>query len=195
MEKTLIQKESSSGIAEYSISSEFLQSRTVVLLGVINSDTLNKFTMELLYLQQENKPINLIINSNGGEVNSGLAIYDLIQGCPCEINAYCVGMAASMGAIIFMGCKKGHRYILPHSQVMIHEPLLSNGVGGSATSIKNTSDSILKVKKTLNTIIAKHTGKSLKEVNKATDHDNYFDAEQAIDFGLCDKIVDTIKLG
>ena len=105
-----------------------------------------------------------------------------------EINIICAGMAASMAAIILAGGQKGYRYILPHSKVMIHEPLLSSGLGGSATSIKNISDSILETREIVNSILAKHTGKSLSEVNKATSFDNYMNAEEAIAFGLCDAI-------
>ena len=99
-----------------------------------------------------------------------------------------------MAAIIFAGGQEGHRYILPHSKVMIHEPLLANGVGGSATSIKNISDSILETRELVNGILAKHTGKTLKAVNKATSFDNYMNAKEAIEFGICDKILDKIYL-
>ena len=121
-------------------------------------------------------------------MNAGLVIYDCIQASEVEINMICAGTAASMAAIIFAGGQKGHRYILPHSKVMIHEPLLAGGVGGSATSIKNISDSILETREIVNGILAKHTGKTVKEINKATSFDNYMNAEEAIKFGLCDKI-------
>ena len=147
----------------------------------------------MLYLMEdEQTPIDIYVNSPGGEVNSGLAIYDLIQACKAPINMYCIGMAASMGALIFAGGRKGHRYILPHSKVMIHEPLIPNGVGGSASSIKSTADSILQTRELLNGILAKHTGKTLEEINKATDHDNFMTAEEAIVFGLCDKVTNRI---
>lgn len=187
-----IQKESSNGINENTLLSEHLTNRKICLFGEINSEMLNVFTLEMLFLQQNPLPIDIYINSFGGEVNAGLAIYDLIQGCPCEVNIYCIGIAASMGAVILAGGKKGHRLILKHSQVMIHEPLISGGIGGSASSIKNTSDSILKIRDTLNNIIAYHTGKSIEEINKATDHDNFFSATEAVKFGLCDKIIDTL---
>ena len=121
---------------------------------------------------------------------SWFVIYDLIQAAPFEVNLYCFGMAASMGAIILAGGKKGHRFILPHSKVMIHEPLIEGGMGGSATSIKKTSDSILETKDILNNILVKHTSKTLDEINEATSFDNYMNAEEAIKFGLCDEIRD-----
>lgn len=194
MEKiSYILKESSNGITEHRLSSELLMHRQLLLFDTITADTLKTFVSELMYLQREDAPIDIYINSCGGEVNAGLAIYDLIQNCTCEINVYCIGLAASMAAVIFAGCPKGHRFIHKHSQVMIHEPLIQGGLGGSASSIKNTSDSILKTKKLLNEIISKHTGKSLKEIDKATNHDNFFSAKEAIDFGLCDEIIETIK--
>ena len=103
-------------------------------------------------------------------------------------------MAASMAAIILAGGQKGHRFILPHSKVMIHEPLISNGVGGSATSIKNISDSIIETRALVNNILVKHTGKDLEEINKATSFDNYMNAEEAIKFGICDEIAEKVKL-
>ena len=144
---------------------------------------------QLKYLANESdEEINLYINSGGGEVTAGLLIYDVIQQMKVPVNMYCTGIAASMAAVIFAGGQKGRRYILPHSKTMIHEPLLSGGVGGSASSIKNISDSILETRKILNGILAKHTGKSLKEINKATAFDNYMNAEESIAFGLCDAV-------
>ena len=102
---------------------------------------------------------------------------------------YCTGMAASMAAVLLAGGQPGRRYILPHSKTMIHEPLLSGGVGGSATSIRNISDSILETRSIVNGILAKHTGKSIKEINKATSYDNYMNAEKSVEFGICDKVV------
>ncbi len=147
----------------------------------------------MLYLQQEsNEPITIYINSPGGSVNAGLVIYDCIQSSEIEINIICAGMAASMAAIILAGGQKGHRFILPHSKVMIHEPLISHGVGGSATSIKNISDSIIETRELVNNILAKHTGKTLEEINKATSFDNYMNAKEAIEFGLCDEVAKNI---
>ena len=132
---------------------------------------------QLKYLAKESdEEINLYINSGGGEVTAGLLIYDVIRQMKVPVNMYCTGIAASMAAVILAGGQKGRRFILPHSKTMIHEPLLSNGVGGSASSIKNISDSILETRKILNGILAEHTGKPLKEVNKATSFDNYMNA-------------------
>ena len=127
-------------------------------------------------------------------MDAGLLIYDCIQSCDVEVNIVCAGMAASMAAILLASGKKGHRYILPHSKVMIHEPLISQGVGGSATSIKNISDTILAMRELVNNILAKHTGKTLEEVNKATAFDNYMNAEAAIEFGICDQVAEKVKL-
>ena len=105
---------------------------------------------------------------------------------------YCTGMAASMAALLLAGGQPGRRFILPHSKTMIHEPLLTGGVGGSATSIRNISDSILETRKIVNGILAKHTGKTLKEVNKATSFDNYMNAEKSVEFGICDRVVTSL---
>lgn len=189
MYQPAIERESVNGIQEISLYTNAFSNRKVFLFGPIDEKTVYTFTAQMLYLMEdEQSPIDIYINSPGGEVNSGLAIYDLIQSCKAPINMYCIGMAASMGALIFAGGKKGHRFIMPHSQVMIHEPLILNGVGGSASSIKSTADSILQTRELLNGILAKHTGKTLEEINKATDHDNFMTADEAIEFGLCDKV-------
>ena len=193
MYQPAIEKESVNGIQEVSLSTNAFSNRKIFLFGPIDEKTVYMFTAQMLYLMEdEQSPIDIYINSPGGEVNSGLAIYDLIQACKAPINMYCIGMAASMGALIFAGGEKGNRFILPHSKVMIHEPLIPNGVGGSASSIKSTADSILKTRELLNGILAKHTGKSLEEINVATDHDNFMTAEEAIEFGLCDMVTDRI---
>lgn len=189
-----IEVESAHGTREVSLTTRHLMNRTIFLNGSIDSDMANDFLSQLLYLEESDEPVTLYIDSPGGEVNAGLMIYDAIQGSGLTINMVCTGMAASMAAIIFAGGQKGRRYILPHSKVMIHEPLISNGVGGSATSIKNISDSILETRSILNGILSKHTGKSAKEINKATSFDNTMNAEDAIKFGLCDSITETIRI-
>lgn len=184
-----IEVESAHGVREVSLDTRHLMNRRIFINGEINQDTANDFLSQMLYLEQEsNDPITIYINSPGGSVNAGLVIYDCIQASEVEINMICAGTAASMAAIILAGGQQGHRYILPHSKVMIHEPLLAGGVGGSATSIKNISDSILETREIVNGILSKHTGKTMKEINKATSFDNYMNAEEAIKFGLCDSI-------
>ena len=190
-----IEVESVNGTREVSPTTRHLMNRNVFLQGTIDSDMANQFLSQLLYLEQESEePVTIYINSPGGEVNAGLVIYDAIQGSNLEINMICTGMAASMAAILLAGGQKGNRYILEHSKVMIHEPLLANGVGGSATSIKNISESILETRKIVNGILAEHTGKSIEEINEATSFDNYMNAKEAIEFGICDAITKQIKV-
>ena len=146
--------------------------------------------MKIMELSESSEEIDLYINTPGGEVNSGLLIYDCIQALKDKvtINLYCIGKCFSMGAIILAGGQKGHRFILPHSEVMIHEPLISSGTGGSASSIKETADSILETKRILEEILAKHTNKSPKIISKATSFDHFMTADEAIKFGICDEI-------
>lgn len=189
-----IERESVNGVQQISLVTDLFTNRNIFLFGEIDETMVYSFTMQLMALMEdEQSEINIFINSPGGEVNSGLAIYDLIQSCEAPLNLYCIGMAASMGALIFASGQKGRRYILPHSKVMIHEPLIPNGVGGSASSIKSTADSILQTRELLNGILAEHSGRSIEEINKATDHDNFMTAQEAIAFGLCDKVVTKIN--
>ena len=153
-----------------------------------------QFAMEMEYLAQLKEPIDIYINSPGGSVNAGLVIYDIIQGLDGEIpiNIYCIGMAASMGAVLLAGGQKGRRFILPHSKCMIHEPLIQKGIGGSATSIKETADSILETKAIICEILAKHTGKTTEEIDKDISFDNFMNAEKAVEYGICDEIKNII---
>ena len=190
-----IEVESAQGVREVSLNTRHLMNRRIFIHGEINDESANDFLSQMLYLEQESsEPITIYINSPGGSVNAGLVIYDCIQSSEVEINMICAGMAASMAAVILAGGQKGRRFILPHSKVMIHEPLISHGVGGSATSIKNISDSIIETRELVNNILAKHTGKTVDEVNKATSFDNYMNAEEAIQFGLCDAITEKVKV-
>lgn len=189
-----IEVEGSHGTRVVSLNTRHLMNRCIFLSGDINSDMANDFLSQLLFLEQDNDPITIYINSPGGEVNAGLMIYDAIQGSNLKIDMICTGMAASMAAVLLAGGRKGRRYIFPHSKVMIHEPLIANGVGGSATSIKNISESILETKEIVNGILAKHTGKSIEEIDKATGFDNFMDAKEAIKFGICDHITHSIRI-
>ena len=190
-----IEVEGVNGTREVSLYTRHLTNRTIFLNGEINADMANFFVTQLLYLEETpDEPVNIYINSPGGEVNAGLMIYDAIQGSKLEINMICTGLAASMAAVLLAGGQRGSRYILRHSKVMIHEPLLANGVGGSATSIRKISESIIETRELVNGILAKHTGKTVEEINEATSFDNYMSAEEAIAFGLCDRITDSVKI-
>ncbi len=185
-----VEVESAQGTREVMLTTRHLMNRKIFLTGDITEEMANRFLSQLLFLKNEgSEPITVYINSHGGQVNAGLMIYDLIQGCEMTVDLICTGMAASMAAVLLAGGKKGHRYIMEHSKVMIHEPLIADGVGGSATSIKNISDSILETREIVNGILSKHTGKSIEEINEATSFDNYFNASDAIAFGLCDKVI------
>lgn len=191
----MIEVESAHGVREVSLHTRHFMNRNLFLTGSIDSEVANAFLSQLLYLEEESmQPITIYINSPGGEVNAGLMIYDAMQGSSLEIRTICTGMAASMAAILFSAGQKGKRYLFKHSKVMIHEPLITNGVGGSASSIKNISESILETREILNGILALHTGKSVEEINEATSFDNFMNAEEAIKFGLCDAITDKIKV-
>ena len=189
-----IEVENAHGTREVSLTTRHLMNRRIFLNGSIDADMANDFLSELLFLEESDEPVTMYIDSPGGEVNAGLMIYDAIQGSSLKINMICTGMAASMAAIIFASGEKGRRYILPHSKVMIHEPLISGGVGGSATSIKNISDSILETRSIINGILSKHTGKTADEIEKATSFDNTMNADEAIKFGLCDSITRSIRI-
>lgn len=191
----MIEVESSHGTREIALNTHHLMNGIIFINGSIDRETANDFISQLLYLEENfDGPVNVYINSPGGEVNAGLAIYDALQGSNLTINMICTGMTASMAAILLAGGQKGRRYILKHSKVMIHEPLLSDGVGGSATSIKNISESILATKDIVNGILAEHTGKTIDEINEATRFDNYMNAEEAIRFGICDAVTPTLKI-
>ena len=190
-----IEVESSHGTREILLNTRHLMNRNIFLNGEIDEAMANSVLSQFLFLEQEsNEPITMYVNSPGGEINAGLMIYDIIQSSDLKINMVCTGFAASMAAILLAGGTKGCRYILKHSRVMIHEPLIAHGVGGSATSIRNISESILETRKIVNGILAKHTGKTIDEINKATSFDNFMNAKEAITFGICDAITEKIMI-
>ena len=180
--------ESASGGKEFDLAAVHAERGDIVLNGDIVMTTSLSFASIMKYMQREGKDVTIYLNSPGGEVAAGLMIYDIIQSYPYELRIVCIGLAASMGAILLAGGRKGKRFILPHSKVMIHEPLITKGFGGSATSIEQKAKTILEVKRELNEILAKHTGKTLEEINKATAFDNFMSAEEAVEFGICDAI-------
>lgn len=185
-------EETSKGYEKIQLDSMHLSDGRIFLTGEITEETAVDFMQMMLYLTKKGEPVSIYINSAGGNVNAGLAIYDMIQSCECELNIYCCGQASSMAAILLAAGQKGRRFILPHSRVMIHEVLLRCGIGGSATSISRISDSITETRDLINGILAKHTGKTVEEINRATAFDNTMNAEQAVQFGICDGIVNSI---
>lgn len=185
-------EETSNGIREIVVESKLLAERKIFLCGQITSETTVNFVQAMLYLVQSVEPISLYINSAGGDVNAGLAIYDIIQGCKSELRAYCIGQAFSMAAIILAGCQKGRRFILPHSQVMVHEAMLGGEFDGTAVSVRNLAERLSDTQKQLNDILSRHTGRSLEDIIRDVSFDNFLSAERAVELGFCDKIIDNI---
>ena len=182
---------SSNGITQVSADSRLLSQRKVFIEGEITEETACEFVKKIMILNGEDSsaPIDILINSPGGEINSGMLMYDVIQASKAPIRMFCLGKAYSMAAVLF-ACGNHGRYMLPHGELMIHEPLLGSHVCGNSSSIKSISDILLNTKRKLNQILAKHTGKSEEEVEKATGFDHYFSPEESVSFGLADEIVD-----
>ncbi len=184
-----VQVKSSNGITLVPEDTRLLADRRILIEGEINSESACDFMKRVMLLSKENdQPINVIVNSPGGEVNAGLMIYDIIQSSHVTIKMYCAGRAYSMAALLFASGNHG-RYMLPHSELMLHEPILGSHVTGNASSIRSISDSLIEIRKILNSILAKHTGRSEDEIEKATAFDHYFSPEESIEFGLADKII------
>ncbi|MBO4900913.1 MAG: ATP-dependent Clp protease proteolytic subunit [Lachnospiraceae bacterium] len=181
-------EETCNGTGIIPLEAKHLTDRKLFINGPVTEGMADNMVSEFLYLADNDEPVDIYINSPGGSISDGLVIYDLIQNAPFEINIYCTGMAASMGAVLLACGAKGHRFILPHSKVMIHEPLIPGGLGGSATSIKTAADSIMETRSIVADILSKHTGKSKKAICKAISFDNYMNAEEAVAFGLCDEV-------
>lgn len=181
--------ETSSGLYFSMIQDEMLRHREVECTGEINGDLVYALCRQLRYLQQEDpdQGITMYINSPGGEISSGLALYDVMQGLSCPIRTICMGIAASMGALLFAAGKK--RDILPHGRIMIHDPLITGGVGGNALQVQEISRSLLKTREETCGILARHTGKTLDEIYEKTAKDSWFNAEEAVRFGLADNII------
>ena len=182
-------EQTSRGERSYDIYSRLLKDRIIFLGEEVNDVTASLVVAELLFLEAEDpgKDIQLYINSPGGSVTAGMAIYDTMQYIKCDVSTICLGMAASMGAFLLAGGTKGKRFALPNSTIMIHQP--SGGAQGQATEIQIVADHIAKTKRTLNEILAANTGQSLEVVEKDTDRDNYMSAEEALAYGLIDGVV------
>lgn len=184
---TVIEK-CNNGERAYDIYSRLLKDRIIMLNGEIDDINCNTIISELLYLDSLNhNDISLYINSPGGSVTAGMAIYDTMNFIKSDVSTICIGMAASMGAFLLSSGEKGKRFALPNSEVMIHQPL--GGASGQATEIKIAAEHILKTKDKLNKILSDNTGKSIKIIEKDTDRDNYMSASEALEYGLIDKVL------
>lgn len=184
---TVIEK-NSSGERVYDIYSRLLKDRIIILSGEITDTSANTVVAELLYLDSINQnDISLYINSPGGSVTAGMAIYDTMNFVKSDVSTICIGLAASMAAFLLSSGQKGKRYVLPNSEVMIHQPL--GGVEGQATEIKIAAERILKMKEKLNKMLAKNTGKDLKIIENDTERDYFLDALEAVNYGLVDEIL------
>ena len=184
----MVVEQTNKGERSYDIYSRLLEDRIIMLSGEIDDNLANTIVAELIYLEGKDpdKDICLYINSPGGSVTAGLAIYDTMNYIKCDVSTICIGMAASMGAFILSSGAKGKRFALPNSEIMIHQPL--GGAQGQASDIKIQADHILKIKDKLNKILAENTGKAVEEVERDTDRDNYLSAEDALSYGIIDKI-------
>ena len=182
-------EQTSRGERSYDIYSRLLKERIIFLGEEVNDTSASIIVAQLLFLEAEDpsKDIHLYINSPGGSVSAGFAIYDTMKYIKCDVSTICIGMAASMGAFLLAGGTKGKRFALPNSEIMIHQP--SGGVRGQATEIKIVAENILKTKKKLNEILAANTGRSIEEIERDTERDNYMSAEEAKAYGLIDEIL------
>jgi ATP-dependent Clp protease protease subunit len=185
----MVVEQTGRGERAYDIYSRLLKERIIFLGTEINDEVSNLIIAQLLFLQSEDatKEISVYINSPGGVVTAGMAIYDTMQFLKCPITTYCVGQAASMGAVLLTAGTKGKRFALPNSRIMIHQPL--GGAQGQATDIEIQTKEILRMKKRLNEILAEHTGKPIKTIEKDTDRDFFMSAEEAVKYGLIDEVV------
>jgi ATP-dependent Clp protease protease subunit len=186
----MVVEQTSRGERAYDIYSRLLKERVIFLVGPVEDNVANLIIAQLLYLESENpdKDINLYINSPGGSVTSGLAIYDTMQFIKPNVSTMCVGQAASMGALLLAGGEKEKRYCLPHSRVMIHQPI--GGFQGQASDIDIHAREILQARERLNKILSDHTGQSLDTIKNDTERDNFMSANKAKDYGLIDEVLD-----
>jgi ATP-dependent Clp protease, protease subunit len=189
----MVIESSGRGERAYDIYSRLLKDRVLFLGGAVNDDSANLIIAQLLFLQNENSEadIHLYINSPGGIVTAGLAIYDTMQYISAPVATYCIGQAASMGAVLLAAGEAGKRFVLPNSRIMIHQPL--GGARGTATDISIQAVEIIRMRRALNEILARHTGQSLDQLEKDTDRDRFMSGEEAITYGLADKLLERIS--
>lgn len=185
----------SNGVYLVPIETQLLADRTIFIEGEINQKSACDFAKYVMVLSRQNsqKPIDVLINSEGGEISSGLLIYDIIQTSTIPIRLFCLSKAYSMAALIFASGTYG-RYMLPNSTLMLHEPLLGNLVAGSSTSLKLISDKLIAIKEKINSLLAMHTGRSPEEIDEITRSDHYFSADESVSFGLADAVITFAEL-
>ncbi|MDH5432467.1 MAG: ATP-dependent Clp endopeptidase proteolytic subunit ClpP [Gammaproteobacteria bacterium] len=187
----MVVEQTAKGERSYDIYSRLLKERVIFLVGPVEDHMANLIVAQMLFLESENpdKDISLYINSPGGAVTAGMAIYDTMQFIKPDVSTLCIGQACSMGAFLLAGGAKGKRFALPNSRIMIHQPL--GGFQGQASDIEIHAREILKMRETLNKILADHTGKKLKDLEKDTDRDNFMSAQEAADYGIVDSVMST----
>ena len=185
----IVVEQSARGERSYDIYSRLLKERVIFLVGQVEDHMANLVVAQLLFLESENpdKDIHLYINSPGGSVTAGMSIYDTMQFIKPDVSTMCIGQAASMGALLLAGGAKGKRYALPHSRVMIHQPL--GGFQGQASDIEIHAREILTIKQKLNNVLAHHTGQPLDVIERDTDRDNFMDGEESVEYGLIDQVM------
>ncbi len=185
-------EQTSRGERSYDIFSRLLNDRIVMLCDQVNDTTASLVVAQLLYLESQDveKDISLYINSPGGSITAGMAIYDTMQYIKCDVSTICIGMAASMGAFLLTAGAPGKRFALPNSEILIHQPLISGGLSGQCTDIKIHSDHLVRTREKMNILLAKHTGQSLEIIERDTERDNYMTAEEAQAYGLIDRVIE-----
>ena len=185
-------EQTSRGERSYDIFSRLLNDRIIMLSGQVNDTTASLVVAQLLYLESQDpeKDISLYINSPGGSVTAGFAIYDTMNYIKCDVSTICIGMAASMGAFLLSSGAKGKRFALPNSEIMIHQPLIGGGLGGQQTDIMIHAKNMERTRNRLETILAANTGKSIEEIHAACERDNYMTAQEALDYGLVDQVIE-----
>lgn len=191
----MVVEQTSRGERSYDIYSRLLKERIIFIGSPITDEVASLIIAQILFLESENpeKDIQIYVNSPGGSVSAGLGIYDIMQFVKCDIATYCLGMAASMGSLLLTAGTKGKRYALPHSRVMIHQPLIQGGLSGQATDIEIHAREIIRMKEELTNIYVRHTGKDYKTLHENMERDNFMSAKQAKEFGLIDTVVEFRK--
>ena len=187
----MVVEQTNHGERQFDIYSRLLNDRIVFLCDEVNDTTASLVVAQLLFLeaQDPDKDISLYINSPGGSITAGMAIYDTMNYIKCDVSTVCIGLAASMGAFLLSAGAKGKRFALPNSEIMIHQPLISGGLKGQATDVKIYTDHLLRTKEKMNRILSENTGKSYEQVCEDTERDNFMSADEACAYGLVDKVI------